>query len=443
MSDCFHPVARPAGPFEQLIQIPGPNPILREGADEDWDASMIECCNVFKDGETYYLYYHGIPKDKQRWGEGSYRLGVATAPHPLGPWTKYDDRPVLDVGPKGSWEDRCVACAAVLKEKEDMYYMWYYASQEREGRVPRSVGLATASSPLGPWTKYEGNPILEDSGYVGGVVKVRGRYYLYCEHPIGFNSPDQGPMALAIADKPEGPWKKYEGNPVIPAGEWGDWDDGGFSEAGVVHRDGVFHMFYGGTKWCKLESIGYAYSLDGFAWHKSPLNPVGPREMNPDASAFAEVHALFEPPFIYVYHTLRYISRPRCEDIGVQVFATRRPFRLSMPVLRADIPPGGSTSLDACAPIALDHVRSLALTVRADYDSNANAGLRLCVKSSCDGLVYDTEDLFSFDGGFEAGQTSQFTTEVPCVSRFAKVVAQNLDSAHPAANVQVTATLAG
>ena len=202
-----------AMPFEQLIQIPGPNPILRVGAEGAWDEGVIECCNVLKDGETYYLYHHGVPKDRERWPRGTYRLGVATAFHPLGPWTKYGDVPVLDVGPEGPWEDYYVACAAIIKEGEDKYYMWYSAVSDaerqrrtREGMMPRcDIGLATASGPLGPWTKHDANPVIEDFGYVGGVVKVDGKYYMYCEHPIGSASPDQGPMALATAEKPEGP----------------------------------------------------------------------------------------------------------------------------------------------------------------------------------------------------------------------------------------------
>ena len=78
-----------AAAFEQqmtFIQIPGPNPILRHGDDPDlWDGGVIEACNVIKDGETYYLYYHGTPLDAERFSRAGYRLGVATAPHPLGP----------------------------------------------------------------------------------------------------------------------------------------------------------------------------------------------------------------------------------------------------------------------------------------------------------------------------------------------------------------------
>ena len=429
--------------FKQFIQIPGPNPILTPGGKDSWDEDVIECCNVFKDENTYYLYYHGVPKNKEVWSPLAYRIGVATSSHPLGPWKKYEKNPIIDLGPEGSWEDRHVACAAVLKEKADKYYMWYSATKKGQGSR-WDVGLATASNPLGPWKKYEGNPIIEDFGYVGGVVKVGGKYYMYSEYPIGESSPDQGPICLAIAEKPEGPWKKYEGNPVIPAGDWGAWDDGGYSEVGVVYRDGVFHIFYGGTKWEKLESIGYAYSFDGYNFTKYPHNPVALREKNPDASAFAEVHALYEPPFVYLYHTLRYISSGEAfiEDIGVQILATQTPFRLRMPVLNIDqLGPGMSSSLQACPPISLEHIESLALTAECTYDAQAKAGMRIHVRASYDGLNYDTVDLYTFDNHFEPGKRVSKTVELPCKVMFIKVLVENLSEARPIKNVKVTATL--
>jgi len=73
---------------------------------------------------------------------------------------------------------------------------------------------------------------------VGGVVRHQGKYYLYCECPIAGRDQvgvDYGPIALATADAPEGSWTRYEDNPVLPQGEWGSWDDGGFSEAKVTY----------------------------------------------------------------------------------------------------------------------------------------------------------------------------------------------------------------
>lgn len=441
-----------------FIQIPGPNPIVAVGGEGSWDERCIESCDIFKDYETYYLYYHGVSME----GEYSYRMGVATASHPLGPWKKYSKNPILDLGPEGSWDDQHVACAFIIKEGTNKYYMWYSGENKRNSVNDKltlrfDVGLATASSPLGPWKKYEGNPILEDFGYVGGVVKHKGKYYMYCEYPIaGVDQveDDYGPIALATADTPEGPWKKYEGNPVLSPGEWGSWDDGGFSEAKVFYRDGVFHLFYGAaklhpTRRLTQESIGYAYSLDGYNFTKYSSNPVALKERNPNASALAEVHSFFEPPFIYLYHTLRYISSPSSklgtediEDLGVQVLVPNIPFRLPMPVLNmGSLGAGQVNASKNCPSISLESCSSLALTAECTYNADAKAGMRVHVRASYDGINYDTEDLCAFDVPFASGQKVSKTLSLDARVMFIKVIVENLDEAHDITNVKVTATL--
>jgi beta-xylosidase len=79
----------------EFIQIPGPNPLLTPSP-SGWDVMYNETADIFKDDETYYLYYHGF--------EDGYQVGVATADHPLGPWTKYEKNPIIKLGAKGSWE---------------------------------------------------------------------------------------------------------------------------------------------------------------------------------------------------------------------------------------------------------------------------------------------------------------------------------------------------
>jgi len=324
--------------------------------------------------------------------------------------------------------------------------MWY------TGRVESGtcdVGLATASSPVGPWMKCDENPIIKDFGYVGGVVKVGGKYYMYNEHPISENSPDQGPLKLAVADRPEGPWERFDDDPVLSVSGWGTWDDGGYSEAGVIYHEGIFHMFYGGTKWEKFESIGYAYSFDGKTFHKHPQNPVVMRERCPNISAFAEVHALFEPPFFYVYATQRYIksleerhSTFDWEHIGVNVLSTSVPFRLDMPVMTMDsLAAGAATKLDACPPIGLENINTFALTAECSYDPAAKAGLRVKVFPSYDGLHYDTEPMASFDNAFQAGQCGRKTVAVDPTVKVAKMVLENLDGNRPVSEVKVVATL--
>ena len=437
----------------RLIQIPGPNPVIRMGDEGDFDERLMEAGEILKDlegsQELYYFYYHGRPMDTTKWPRTGYRIGVAVASQPLGPFTKPAQNPLVDLGPEGSWEDAHVACPCIIKHGPGQYIMWYSGIGKSEQYATWSVGIATASHPLGPWAKYEGNPIIDDCGYPGGVVLLDGTYYMYNAHPISSYAPDYSPFVVYTATDPYGPWEPWEGNPVIVPGGWGAWDDGGYSEGKVVFHDGVFHAFYGGAKegvprMRTMESIGYAVSGDGYHFTKHVDNPVALREKNPDASAFAEVQCLFDPPFIYLYHTHRYLSSedPDIEDLGIQVLATATPFKLSMPVLHQEVLAAGTTTeLAACPPICLENISDLALGVRCNYSLKATAGVRVHVRASYDGFAHDTEDWATFDNGFAAGQESRRTVAVSARPQFIRVMVENLDTEHGATGLRMTATM--
>lgn len=437
----------------RFIQIPGPNPVISPGPDGAWDDRLVEASDAFRDVGTYYFYYHACGAGK------GYRLGVASSDHPLGPFKKHGDKPVLDIGPEGSWDSQHVACAMVMRGAQKKYYMWYSGCTKKGDW---SIGLATASHPLGPWEKYKDNPILKDFGYLGGVVKIGRKYRLYSAHPIRMPwarwdegksrsltyHADYSPLAVAIGDTPEGPFRKYDSNPLMVQGNPGDWDDGGISEAEVLYHNGMFHMFYGGTKRYgpRLESIGYAYSFDGIKFYKYGRNPVAVHQANPNAAAFAEVHAIFEPPFIYLYHTLRLQAHngrayPWVEYLGVQVLATARPFSLDMPVLSIESLGPGETA--ESPPISLGNITKVALTAECTYDKEAQRSLRLRIRSSYDGINFDTVDLYSFDCDLKKGETTRKTFEPDTKVRFIKIIAENSDNAQPVSNVKIIASLSG
>jgi len=436
----------------EFIHIPGPNPILRPGPTGAWDDENIEAGDAFEDLGTYYLYYHSMSSHSDF--EYQYQIGVATADRPLGPFIKQSkDHPILSVGKKESWDDGAIACPVILKESDDKYYMWYWGMDDDPPFEFEGVGLAIASHPLGPWEKYEGNPVLKDVGYVGGVVKTDGKYYIYSAHTSsipGYKG-DYGPLVMAVADQPEGPYVKYEGNPIIEKGNSGDWDDGGISEAGVHYHNGMFHMFYGGTKIAgpRLESIGYAYSFDGFDWYKYGRNPVAERQSNPNAAAFAEVHAIFELPYIYLYHTIRpekYEGKDPMdvEDLGIQVLVTQKPFSVDMPALVLDkLAPGASSILDDAPPICLGNISRLSLTAECRYTDRASRPVRIHVRSSYDGLTYDTADLYTLDNELEPGHLSRKTFQLDSGVRFIKVIVENLDLEESISNVKIVTTLGG
>jgi hypothetical protein len=176
-----------------FIQIPGPNPILTPGPKGSWDDRIIEAADAFEHLGITYFYYHAIGESTR-----GYQLGVASAPSPLGPFTKHGNQPALELGPKDSWDGRHVACAMIMRdegEDNDTFYMWYSGCDSEERW---SMGLATADHPLGPWTKHADNPVLKDFGYLGGVLKVDGEYpwnedlgvqVLVMQRPFNFEMP--------------------------------------------------------------------------------------------------------------------------------------------------------------------------------------------------------------------------------------------------------------
>lgn len=435
----------------QWTHIPGPNPLLRRGPEGAWDNGVIEACDVLRDAGVYYLYYHGHEAYQDAPGAG-YRIGVATAPRPLGPFVRAADGPILDLGEPGAWDDHHVACAFVLRESVDEYLMWYSGYGNAPEHQQWGIGLARASSPLGPWQKHPANPLLPHFGYLGGVVKHEGRYLLYCEHPIGSTGEDYGPISLAIADKPEGPYAPCEDNPVMGPGERGEWDDGGVSEAEVFRAGERFHVFYGGakehpTRMMSRESIGYAWSDNGRRFHKSALNPVAPREAVPNAAAFGEVHTLVEPPFAYLYHTLRYKEPApedaerfptQVEDLGVEVIALQRPFRLAMPWVALDRLDAGQRAL-APEPLCPGGARVESVTLACEVESKQGTlgTLHAEILTSADGVRYDTEPLDTLSLELPGEGRAQQTFECELPARFARV---RLSTEGPVALRDVTAT---
>jgi hypothetical protein len=177
--------------------------------------------------------------------------------------------------------------------------------------------------------------------------------------------------------------------------------------------------------------------------------PVAKRQANPNAAAFAEVHAIIEPPFVYVYHTLRPEHHngddyPWVEDLGVQILVTETPFSFDMPVLNLDsLGPGKTTALADSPPACLGNITKVALTVECSYAKEAQKPIRLHVRASYDGVNIDSTDLVSFDNDFRAGETARKTFELDTKVRFIKVIVENPDEAESVSDVKVAAALSG
>lgn len=140
----------PMGPFKQKEQLPmAPDSIKI-------DAYVFED----DDGKRYFYYVGFIDG-------GNHIFGAELNDDML---TVKQDTITKVISPEEPWETHMakVAEGAVILKHNGTYYLTYSGSHFESPHY--SVGYATAKHPLGPWTKYENNPIMKSTSYARGTA---------------------------------------------------------------------------------------------------------------------------------------------------------------------------------------------------------------------------------------------------------------------------------
>ncbi|HWA34608.1 MAG TPA: glycoside hydrolase family protein [Cyclobacteriaceae bacterium] len=164
-SEIAHAVAAtPEGPYEFVETVIAP----RAGY---FDATTCHNPHIKKVGDTYYLFYMGNSNGKT----STKRIGLATAPSLNGPWTRRDT-PLLEPGPAGAWDDHCTTNPSYVTHPNGSNWLYYkswntleYKTATGPVRGNRKYGLAIADMIEGPYTKYERNPVLDFSSRSGNA----------------------------------------------------------------------------------------------------------------------------------------------------------------------------------------------------------------------------------------------------------------------------------
>lgn len=141
-----------------------------------------------------------------------------------------------------------------------LYYVWYW-------KLGNNVRWATwyATSPDGfIWT--EKGEVLppgkegewDDEGcFTPGVLVANNKYYLFY---TGVNNPyrtqdlekSKTRIGIAIADSPDGPWKKRSTNPILlPSKDKNQFDSHRIDDSSLIVRDGKYWLYYKGRQWGK------------------------------------------------------------------------------------------------------------------------------------------------------------------------------------------------
>jgi len=182
---------------------------------------------------TYYVWYSRSTEDSS-----GYAASVWWASSPDGlAWTERGE--AVPKGSTGSWDEHGVFTPSVLVVEAGAgapttFHLYYTGVPDPftnddggPGGTPTAIGVAVAESPLGPWRKFAGNPVLKpgpqgafDSHRVDDACLIvrEGAYWLYYKgRGLGL-TPAQTKMGLAVGSTPLGPFEKSSLNPLIDSG---------------------------------------------------------------------------------------------------------------------------------------------------------------------------------------------------------------------------------
>lgn len=176
-SEIGHAVAdSPAGEFKFVSTVFAPR---GEGY---WDGTTCHNPHIKKVDGKFCLFYMGNSNRKTN----TKRIGLATADNLYGPWNR-PDAPLLDVSKEeDAWDNHCTSNPSFLKHPNGQYWLYYksWNTAEYENytdpkiRGNRKYGLAIADKLEGPYVKYEGNPVIDYSG-LGNNIQAEDGFVWY------------------------------------------------------------------------------------------------------------------------------------------------------------------------------------------------------------------------------------------------------------------------
>lgn len=242
-----------------------------------YDALAVDCPFVFKYKRRFYMTHIGFD------GTG-YRTGLAWSKNML-KWEK--EGMIIDRGPAGSVTEFNVAMSWILRDNElfgagdlksvgDKFVGTYHAYPKPGYESgPAAIGICRTKD-LHKWELKP--PILsasdEDAGdwergglYKSCLLEHDGTYYMFYNAKTA-GEPWVEQTGLATSQNLRN-WKRHPGNPVIPVGPKGAFDDVFCSDPCVLRCADVWVMLYYtlGSDGKARDTV--AFSDDLLTWHKS------------------------------------------------------------------------------------------------------------------------------------------------------------------------------
>eukprot|EP00937_MAST-01D_sp_MAST-1D-sp2_P004683 g4683.t1 len=230
----------PPRPPQRVLAPCGPR-----ASNSSWCFNQVIPGAVLALNGTYYVYVAGQDWDGSD-GGGRARIGVATGPslsqlvlHPV---------PLLE-GVAGEWDERSVFPNGAVETPGGGVALTYMGQAMDDSWG--GIGLATAKTPLGPFTRH-GAPVLPTSPGQDPIHEhtlnrlPNGSFALFY---AGF-SPATGDQGFLAVSEDLRSWRPFAGNPALPAApapQRQGWDGGHRRPRSLFQHDGWWYLLYEGT----------------------------------------------------------------------------------------------------------------------------------------------------------------------------------------------------
>ena len=222
--------------------------------------------SVIRQGDAFYNLYSGF--DGRTW-----HTGLAVSADGI-TWRK--EGKVLSPTP-GTWESDAIAANGSVAATESGLLYYYQAGD------PVRIGLAQSANghqwqkrgapvlDTGPRGSWDERGVADPD-----VVRIGSAYYMFY---LGADRARRQRLGVAMSD--DGiTWYKLRSNPVLEPGEYGAFDENGLGEPAVWVSHGSYWMLYTGRDHVEVRRIGLARSLDGVRWEKLPTVIAGDQAWN-------------------------------------------------------------------------------------------------------------------------------------------------------------------
>lgn len=225
--------------------------------------------NIIKYNGRYYFWYTDHIAGQPYNHFDHCRIMMTTSPDGI----KWDKGIVALVPSETGWDNGGVLTANVFKYN-DKYYMWYIGVGRNYNNEPRNCNIAVADSPDGPFTRLGDNPILfhgkpgswNDSSVDDvSTIYFNGKWMTYFKGmTYAKDDGDFSMLGVAFSETPFGPYKYYEGNPIIRGHAFSVWTykNGVLLLSGLKDKENEGYMYRG--NWEDPNGHQYLYfSTDG------------------------------------------------------------------------------------------------------------------------------------------------------------------------------------